>query len=438
MDIGNRLEPFVDRHLIDRLDHVTLELTEPVRREVVFTADKPWEGKWSGYFTVFRDGERIRLYYRGYAPDNPEVELTCYAESRDGIHFERPSLGLHTVGGSSDNNVVLIGVGCHNFAPFLDTNPDCRPEERYKAVGGAPQLYGFVSPDGLQWKKIQEAPILTEGEFDSLNVAFWDGHARLYRCYSRRWSAGEFAGYRAIQSCTSQDFITWTKPQLNVYPSDVGPEHLYTNATVPHPGAPHILLSFPMRFVPERTKLAGFQEPGVSDALFMTSRDGVHWDRTFQEAWLRPGPDPRNWTHRNTMPAWGIIETGDEFSLYVSEHYDWPDNRIRRVTVPRNRLAGLKAGVQTGEVITKPLRIAGTDLYLNYATSAVGSVRIEAQRPDGTAIEGYTLEDMEPLFGDEFDARVTWKGKSLGQAGTDTIRLRFVLRDARVYSIQVK
>ena len=66
----------------------------------------------------------------------------------------------------------------------------------------------------------------------------------------------------------------------------------------------------------------------------MTSRDGVQWDRTFREAWMRPGPDPRNWSHRSNMPGTGIIETAPgEWSLYISEHYGWPTNRLRRLTV---------------------------------------------------------------------------------------------------------
>ena len=46
----------------------------------------------------------------------------------------------------------------------------------------------------------------------------------------------------------------------------------------------------------------------VGDSVFMSSRDGVQWDRRFRQAWLRPGRDPRNWTHRNQTTAVGIIE----------------------------------------------------------------------------------------------------------------------------------
>jgi len=440
MEISNRLEPIVDASLIERLDGASLQLTPPIRREVVLTLDKPWEGPHSAYFSVFQDAGRVRLYYRGYCPDDMATQqATCYADSDDGVHFDRPELGLYEFQSSKKNNIVYRGIEAHNFAPFKDDNPAAKPDERYKAVGGvASKLFAFASPDGIHWRRLREEPILTEGAFDSLNVAFWDSHHKLYRLYSRFWSSGDYAGYRAIQSSTSHDFRNWTHPVPNEYPGNPPQEHFYTNATTPHPGAPHILLSFPMRFVPERTKLSGHSEPGVSDALFMSSRDGIRWNRDFLEAWVRPGLDERNWTHRNNMPAWGIVETGEEFSLYVSEHYAWPDNRLRRVTVPRNRFASVAAGAGGGTVTTRPLRFSGRRLYLNYSTSAGGSVSCELLKPDGTPIPGFTGTDFQPLYGDELDAPVMWKGRNIADAEVNPLRIRFILRDANVYALQTR
>ena len=71
--------------------------------------DKPWEGPFSGYCTVIKDGDLYRLYYRGLPkanPDGSDDESTCYAESTDGIHWSKPELGLFEVGGTRKNNVV--------------------------------------------------------------------------------------------------------------------------------------------------------------------------------------------------------------------------------------------------------------------------------------------------------------------------------------------
>ena len=149
--LGSRVEMFVDGWLFDtnRTRGISLQLQIPVRREIVLTTDKPWEGSASAYFTVFQDGARIRLYYRGFVPphgDGSDQQVTCYAESKDGIEFTRPNLGLFEFQGSKENNIVYRGVEAHNFAPFLHANPEASAEEKFKAVGGlSSKLYAFGS-----------------------------------------------------------------------------------------------------------------------------------------------------------------------------------------------------------------------------------------------------------------------------------------------------
>ena len=446
---GQRWELFVDDFLVQSARGTELRLQEPRRAEVVLVTDAPWEGPTSAYFTVLKDGDVIRLYYRGSVDgsDHSDNQVTCVAESRDGIHFTRPQLGLIEVKGSKANNVVWKGVESHNFAPFLDRNPAARPDERYKALGGLKQpgrnwqegatpggLFAFASPDGVHWRKLRKEPVMTQGAFDSLNLAFWDGERGRYACYSRIFANK----VRAVQSSHSSDFVTWSEGTPNQYGAGIPAEHFYTSATLPCPGAEHLLLAFPKRFEPTRRKVASHKTPGVSDAVFMSSRDGVFWDRPFLEAWVRPGPDEKNWTDRSNMPAWGIVETSPgEWSMYISEHYRWPDARIRRLVLPRHRLASMHAGARGGEFTTRPLRVGGTRLLLNYATSAAGAVQIEIQDEAGRPIPGLALADMSPLFGDELDAAVRWKaGPSLAAVAGRTVRLRVVLKDADVFALR--
>jgi hypothetical protein len=126
-EIGSRWELFVDEWLLDEQRDAALVLNPPRRAEVALVTDAAWEGPTSAYFSVVQDGPRVRLYYRGSAggSDASAEQVTCLAESRDGIHFERPSLGLIEVSGSRANGVVWKGVESHNFAPFLDTRPEC-------------------------------------------------------------------------------------------------------------------------------------------------------------------------------------------------------------------------------------------------------------------------------------------------------------------------
>src|SRR5207249_6288550 len=179
-NIGSRLEPLVDEYLLERLTgSAKRQVQQPAAREVVLTADASWEGNTSAYYTVFRDGDKFRMYYRGSHFDektqkNAHREVTCYAESTDGIHWTKPELNLFEFEGSKRNNIVWDGGGTHCFAPFLDVNPAAKPEARYKAVtrveGG---LLPLGSPDGIHWTPLADKPVITRGAFDSQNLAFW-------------------------------------------------------------------------------------------------------------------------------------------------------------------------------------------------------------------------------------------------------------------------
>lgn len=440
VEISSRWELFVDDWLIESFRDARLRLNTPVRQEVVLVTDKPWEGVDSAYYSVIHDGNRVRLYYRGYCPaDADGRQVTCMAESADGIHFTRPNLGLYTFNGSKQNNIIWQGVEAHNFAPFLDTNPDGKPSERYKALAGInSKLYAFASPDGIHWRKLQADPVITEGTFDSLNTAFYDTVLHRYRCYSRYFLDSGYQGARAIQGCTSTDFVHWDKPQPNRYREGVPRQHFYTNATRPVPDAPHILVSFPKRFYPERTKRANYKEAGLSDSAFMSSRDGLNWERAFLEAWVRPGQDEKNWTQRSNMPAAGIVQMSpNEYMMYISEHYEWPDNRLRRLTLRKHGFASVHADFAGGEFTTRLIHLTGKHLVLNYATSAFGSVLVEILDAEGKPIEGFTAKDMEPLFGDEIEAKIRWKQSTLSSLKGKTVRLRLLLKDADIYALKL-
>ena len=94
-NIENRVEMFIDTWLIDKMDGVSLKLHKPEKREVVLMFDRIWEGNLSCYVSVFKDGGKIRMYYRGSSPsDISRDQVTCYAESYNGIDFTKVYLSL--------------------------------------------------------------------------------------------------------------------------------------------------------------------------------------------------------------------------------------------------------------------------------------------------------------------------------------------------------
>ncbi|MCK5804353.1 MAG: hypothetical protein KAI66_16060 [Lentisphaeria bacterium] len=456
IQLNSRRELFVDHYLIDRLEDSTLKMHPPQRQEVVFQVDGVLENACSGVYSVLveNDGHYL-LYYRGKYPlgkgegDGSAQQTANVAISTDGLHFERPSLGIHDFGDDGKNNVVWQGIQAHNLVPFRDQNPDADDDKRFKAVGGtgSNNLYALYSPDGLHWRLAQDEPLAVVGAFDSANVAFWDPTIGKYRLFSRFFAKGRG---RAIQSCESDDFIHWTNPVPHQYDQDAPIEQFYTNATTTCPGAEHILLSFPMRYVAERTTpvedISAMDYPGtgapgmagMTDAIMMSSRDGVHWHRPFPEAWLRPGLDERNWTHRNNCTAIGILPLrDDEWSMYISEHYGWADNRLRRLSLRPWGFGSVNAGHRGGEIVTRHFTFDGCELRLNFSTSAVGSVAVELQDQAGKPLDGFAFDDFIPLYGDRLDHPVAWSGGGdVSALAGSPVRLHFRLKDADLFAFR--
>ncbi len=464
-DIGTRRELFVDRYLIDTLSHARLQLSQPRQEEIVLRFDRPWEGPFSGYTTVIRDGNGFRLYYRGIAQsgnDGNENERTCLAESEDGIHWTKPSLGLFEYDGSRSNNIVLANAApvTHNFCPMLDTRPGVPSAERYKAIGGTGEhLFAWISADGIRWKRLQDAPVLTKDHipfphrfrFDSQNLAFWSQSEQCYVCYFR---VGD--RFRRIARSTSPDFRSWTPAVLmrqihddGIHgPQPVPDEHLYTNQTSPYFRAPHLYIATPARFFPGRQVVSDEQARALnvdpkyyrdtSDSVFLTSRGGDVYDRTFLEGFLKPGIGLSNWVSRANYPALNMVQTGPtELSFYVNHDYAQPTAHLKRYTLRLDGFASVHAGAVPGELITRPFVFSGSALHLNFATSAGGGIRVEIQDQGGNPLPGFALDDCQEIIGNEIDRVVMWKtGSDLSSVAGQPIRLRFVLSDADLYALQ--
>jgi hypothetical protein len=391
------------------------------------------------------------MYYRGSPGDG--LQVTCYAESDDGIEWRKPDLGLFDVAGTRDNNVILTpevgGDATHNFSPMLDRRPGVPESEQYKALGGSGKngLIAFASADGLRWRKLAEKPVITEGAFDSQNVSFWSRSEDLYLCYFRIFTNK----VRTVARTTSQDYLHWTDP-VEMEFGDTPKEHLYTNGTTPYFRAPHIYVALPGRFWPGRSAMSDEGAAALdvseasgaandsSDAVLMTTRGGNRYDRTFMESFVRPGLDSGNWVSRANYPAQGVVPTGDtEMSLYIGRGMGQESAHLERLTLRTDGFTSLNAGYGGGEMLTRPFRFGGSELQINYATSAAGNIRVELHDESGVPIEGFTLDDCDEIIGDDVDRVVTWNGSSeVSKVARRPIRLRFAMKDADLYSLRFR
>jgi len=487
LPVGSKRELFVDHYLIDKLSgKAEQRLHQPQIKEIVMTHDMPWEGSGSGYHSIFRDGDLYRMYYKSWqltvTPDGKvntgeHPLFCCYAESDDGVHWRKPELGLHEFRGSKANNIVIPNGKMGKVNPdgghpaiFKDDNPASDIGARYKAIvrSNAPKgLLALKSADGVRWSPMADAPVITDGAFDSQNLAFWDAHSGVYRAYWRYFTGGvtdeknwKPEGDRAIRTATSKDFIHWENQQDLRY-VDSPNEQLYTNQVKPYHCAPQVLIGFPTRYVertwsesmrqlPERehrewrAKSSQRYGTAITEGLFMASRDGVTFKR-WNEPFLPPGIERTgSWNYGHQYIAWHVVETKsnlegapNDLPFYATESY-WTgkSSALRRYTLRLDGFVSIHAPRAGGELLTKPLIFNGAQLMMNFATSAAGSVQVEVQDASGKALLGFALADSEPQFGDSIERAVIWsKGSDVSSLAGQPVRLRFVLKDAHLYSI---
>jgi len=468
-NIDSRRELFVDRFLVDQLNGVRFQLHHPRPAEMAVTLDQPWEKRFHNGISVIKDGQRFLLYYSAF-------NRLAVATSEDGVHWSKPKLGLVEIDGSRANNLVgTIGgklmIEDFHTKPlpevFLDTRPGVKPDERFKAftlieTPGRTRVICWVSSDGFLFHKLRDEPIIDTslyGAFDGFESLFWSDVEQQYVLYIRYAIRGRGA---SIARMTSPDLLRWDSPKPMTFGSDgvLPPDHHYNNQTTPYFRAPHIYIALSNRIAPTRQALTREQAIAAklkpsrtelddplkwligdcADTVMMTTRGGTHYDRLFQEALVRPGPGAQNWVTRSNYALRGLHPTGaHEMSIWVTRHNGQTTCHVRRFVFRTDGLVSVHAPISGGELLTRPLTFKGNTLEINYATSAVGSIRIEVQDMNRQPLPGLALKDCVEIFGDEIAGTVTWNSQTkLSDIAGQPVKLRFVMKDADLYSLRFR
>ncbi len=477
------LVPFWDDSLIDRgRTDAVLSVNRPTKADVVMTFDRPWDGNADNFFSIVRDDGFYRMYYEAWSffdPTYTEGISVCYAESRDGLRWERPSLGLCAFRGSTDNNIIMRGIQ-DNIVVMKDENPACPPQHRYKAIMSEYDASGFrgydpakqshrslvcrVSSDGIRFT---DYCVISQGYgYDSQNTVHWDPHRKKYYCYFRdvhkKIGALDPAlneeDVRGIMVTESEDFLHWSEPvRLRFNRDEDYP--LYTNCVTAYPYDTRYYVGFPTRYVERKEwtknydRLCGADRRRhrmekdarfgltVTDCIFMSSRDHVNWYR-FDEACLTPGPEyAGNWVYGDCYPAvGGLLETpgrfaGDppELSMYAKSHHRMPEKgELRRYVWRRDGFASVKATYEPQTLRTKPFVLDAETLKLNFRTSARGGMVLRILDGDGSPIPGY--ETCE-LFGDAEERIVDFDAPLSALRGR-AVCFDFTMRDAEIFAMR--
>ena len=496
--IGGNRELFLDNHLIASLKKGARRvLHHPERREVVMTFDEPHEfGNASNYHSIVKDNDRYLFYYRGGGgqptPDRKGIFnfVLCAAETTDGINFKRCPVNLLPEG----SNVVLNNAMTDDLTPnelntcpatstvFLDTNPDCPREERFKMIVSDETppiecngMYLYVSADGYNFirKSSERFDLDPESYYDSANLAFYDPNIGEYRLYYRHYKNLHKKNkpiYRTIMTCRTRDFVHFHDTQVLKFNPGFQAlfnqgQQLYTNNAMTYFRAPHIYLGFPARYydsgswdysvlnLPDldlRTFRSGWslrEGTALTETVLISSRDGVNFTG-FGEAFLRPGPQKErsSWAYGDCYFGCGMIPTKshlaygapDELSFYFTEAYGSEGTvRVRRCSLRMDGFASINFPASGGILKTKPFVFSGNRLTLNLASGAFGRFKIGFQDENGADIPGFSLDDALHSTGDGLELTAYWKnGCDLSSLAGKTVVLTMAARDADLYSIQ--
>lgn len=415
---------FVDDVLIESMDGLarTFHSVKKHPDNPLLVPETAWEtgGTWYVPYNVLWEvpGEKLRTWYGSYRKSADKLTYTCVADSTDGIHWNRLSLGAFDFEGSTDNNIVWAGRGIKiNYDP---ADPD--PARRYKGMMRSDGFTAMYSPDGLDWS-INDEPAIQQC-YDATSF-HWNPVENKWISSVKIWHDGK----RARGYAESTDYDNWTDTYLMLKADERDqPEDQTYSMWVSHYESVFIGLLKIFHVETDRC-----------DVQLAFSRNAKHWERPWREPFIDCSPTKGDYDYGNLDPVADPIPMGDELWIYYGgrslEHYEPPTDTNGSLCLATLRMDGFASIGENGTLVTKPLMLDGDTLYLN-ADAEGGEMRVEIVDGESTElIESFSLDNCEPITADAVKQAVTWKSsESLGALQGKPVRLRIQTKNAQFYS----
>lgn len=477
--LTDRARLFVDLHDIELRENVVRTFHQATKygRHPVLRQEASWEKHPGMTASVIYDEEEqvFKAWYMAGVPrEGHAAHVQCLALSPDGIHWERPEIGIHEFDGSKRNNIVIPAThhdGMDHWESMLkDPLVQGGPERgghpaQYKAVGWSSYdwdgpmsgIYTAWSPDGINWSHSPE-PIFhfhpRPGTADLGPIG--DAQSFMIDTIRKRYVAFLRDGMKRSMS-TSEDFVNWTRPKpfLDILNEE---ETLYNNTGFVY-GEQY--LGFLTHF--DRNAYAQTQTLHL-----LSGRDGETWRRPGfgmgRYTPLIPTGEVGEWDRFQILLTGAPpIRVGDRLHIYyrgtsrrhnkvrgefeprIDPDQDEPrfplappgartSMAIGLATIRLDGFASIDASYDGGWIQTRPLALGGEHLSVN-VVSDWGDARVELLDERDKPIPGYTRDECIPMSRDSVDARVRWKEReSVAELAGRPVKLKFYLRNARLYS----
>ena len=472
---------------------VLCPLTRSPANPILKSGVYPWETA-IAWTSVYRDPAtgKYQLWYQAFAGDASRDRtrrcVVSYAESDDGIKFNRPNLGLFDFNGIKETSIVLVANGgtSDRYGASVIVDPRDRDiSRRYKMAyfdftrdsdgHEYPGLNVAFSPDGIHWTKYPQGTLsrTSRGNYgepvpfqnepnrpwtiplsmaDAYDV-FYDAPRQSFVSYGKMWIDGPDGGMywkHAMGRIASKDFIHWSKPQLILTPDDADPPWLEFHTT-------------PV-FYYDECYFAAIQildratRGGVVDVELATSRDGFHWERPFRKPFWLARSTGHDFDSGCIFLVAQPIVLENEIRFYYGAYAQGATggtdyiftSGIGIATMPRDRFAGLQPLARSdqptlkhplenvGQVTLKPIKIRRSSSLALNADASSGEIHVEVLDADGKRVQGFSYDEAVPIKGDSLKHAVQWKSGGFSSLPEQSYLLRIHLKNATVYAITVK
>jgi len=507
LNIGEEKQYFFDDLVIESVENVSRNWHQPQKspESPVIKKDQPWEHLTyftanAGHVLYDPDEEIFKCWYTDW--DKPEIRSgepaigqsvfrTLYAESEDGIQWRKPILGVEEIDGYPTNVTVPDG---YNLGPVRDPHePD--PQKRYKALytrfvpgGDVADKYALVSPDGRQWRVLEERPQFGRqgAQLDDVLILNYNPHGRYFVLNTRHYDM-----YAVARNLSNPVVGHWTLPY---YPADwrrMNKRRVWQaeSADMIHWGEPYpILVPDAQSAELDETFYCFVQYPMgdvtlgflniynyVSNTMrirLVYSRDGKTWYHLKRgQPFLEPGGEGTWDAYMVTMSS-PPLTVGDELWIYhggSSNHHDWWITGAREgLSVPeahdisqvnyalglaKLRLDGFVSlsanAVRPGIFITRPIISSGNKLVINARCGTGGSLAAEVVDINDRVLPGFSRSECDVFTGDAVRHVVSWQGRTdIPVKATERAeypgpeierfrKIRFYMNNVDLYSFQL-
>lgn len=479
IEVGNERQFLMDDHLVDSSWNCFRRVHQPQKHQAnplipggEITPDGyKTPANWG---TVVYDEElqRFRFWATAWNLTRPKWDMSYaigYWESRDGIEWTAPELGLIDYEGSTANNLIMAEKGRGYGSPSVIEVP-----ERLRARGRYAMLHGgnretippgrthvmednvSWSEDGIRWEPQPENPVFV-GRNDTFVNMVYNPERDVFMQY-RRASVNAHE-IRRFAYTESADLVSWTQPEVIFDADELDAPMIYDFTANRYHGM-YVGFLHPLYGVnagytkgPRLYRDGHVRKEHHTDVELAWSRDGKKWERHPE----RPIFIENGTTDPASKYDWGliyvcqgIVERGDVLYIYYrgdsALHINMPGviGNFCLATLRKDGFVSrgtLGYSDWPGYMLTRPLSCPGGRLRINARTAPGGSIRVAVRSgdggQDGEYLEVWNFEDMSGFTGDSTDFALEWNGKpTFDSLKGESVRLHFWFDNAELYSFR--